>query len=164
MRWISLVTLCVLAVACGKPAPAPPPFKAIADTKLLMQAVIDPAADVIWGSAGADITAGGLQELGPRTPEEWTHVRNNAVALAESGNLLMMAPRAYDSDEWMQMSQALVDVGHEALTRADARNAEGVSSQTGKRLSSSRCRAGEPAARARSHAWPLSWPRRPHRT
>ncbi len=127
MRWISLVTLCVLAVACGKPAPAPPPFKAIADTKLLMQAVIDPAADVIWDSAGADITAGGLQELGPRTPEEWTHVRNNAVALAESGNLLMMAPRAPEGDqEWIRLSLAMIDASLGAVKAADAKNTDGI--------------------------------------
>ena len=150
-----------LASCSGVP---PPPFTPIADVTLPMESVVDPAADVIWDSVGTIITAAGEDDRRPRTPEQWALVRNAAIALAESGNLLMMAPRAYDSDEWMQMSQALVDVGHEALTRADARNAEGVSSQTGKRLSSSRCRAGEPAARARSHAWPLSWPRRPHRT
>ena len=127
MRWTSIAILCLLAVACSKPAPAPPPFKAIADTKLLMQAVLDPAADVIWDSAGADITADGVKELGPRTPEEWSHVRNNAVALAESGNLLMMAPRAPDRDEeWMRLSRALIDASLGAVKAADAKSTDGI--------------------------------------
>ena len=39
-------------------------------------------------------TKDGTEEIRPRTDEEWTAVRNAAVTLAESGNLLMMVPRA----------------------------------------------------------------------
>jgi rRNA maturation endonuclease Nob1 len=104
----------------------PPPYKPIADTKLLMQAVIDPMADVIWESAGAVITLEGVQELGPKNQEEWTHLRNSAVTLAESGNLLMMSPRAKDDQEWMRLSQAMIDTAVGAIKAAEARNVDAV--------------------------------------
>jgi hypothetical protein len=104
----------------------PPPYKPIADTKLLMQAVIDPMADVIWESAGAVITLEGVQELGPTNQEEWTHLRNSAVTLAESGNLLMMSPRAKDDQEWMRLSQAMIDTAVGAIKAAEARNVDAV--------------------------------------
>ena len=51
-------------------------------------------------------------------------VRNSALTLAESGNLLMMAPRAVDGGNWMKAAQALVDTGMLAVRAAEARNAE----------------------------------------
>ena len=48
MRPARLLVLaaCVLAAGCG--GPEPPPFKPLADNKLLMQAMIDPNADLVW--------------------------------------------------------------------------------------------------------------------
>jgi hypothetical protein len=116
MRW-GVVLMCGLVAACT--APTPPPFKAIADTKLLMNAVIDPAADHIWESSGSDVTANGILELGPKNDEEWMRVRNSAVTLAEAGNLLMVSPRARDDQEWIRLSQALVDAGVSAIRAAE---------------------------------------------
>jgi hypothetical protein len=108
--------------ACG--GPTPPPFKPIADNKLLMEAVMDPAADKIWDSVAWIITQEGTEEVKPRNNEEWVAVRNAAVTLAESGNLLMMVPRAKDGDEWMRLSAALVDASRGAIEAADAKNVE----------------------------------------
>ena len=52
-------------------------------------------------------------------------VRNAAVAVAESGNLLMMAPRAKD-DAWMRICQTMVDAGAKAIRAAEAKNADQV--------------------------------------
>src|SRR5436853_4833229 len=97
-----------LCTACGS-GPQAPPFRPVADTKLLMQSVVDPNADVIWESVKTIITAQGTEEIRPRTDSEWTAVRNSAVTLAESGNLLMMSPRAKDAGAWMTLSQELID-------------------------------------------------------
>ena len=115
-----------LAFACAacSSAPEPPPFKAVADNKLLMQAVVDPMADIVWDSVKTIITAKGTEEIRPRTEEEWTVVRNAAVALTESGNLLMLVPRAKDGGEWMKRSQELIDTGEAAIRAADSRNAD----------------------------------------
>ena len=109
------------SLGCGAQAP---PFKPVADTKLLMQSVVDPNADVIWDSVKTIITAQGTEEIRPRTEAEWTAVRNSAIALAESGNLLMMAPRARNGGEWMTLSQELVDTSQAAMRAADSRNAD----------------------------------------
>ena len=91
-----------------------------------MQAVVDPQADVIWDSVHTVLTQDGTQEIRPTTAEQWEEIRNAAVALSESGNLLMMAPRAYDDGDWMTVSKALVDVSAEALNAAQAKSVEGL--------------------------------------
>ncbi|MBI1873718.1 MAG: hypothetical protein HYZ58_13015 [Acidobacteria bacterium] len=112
------------AVCCWGCGAAPVPFKPIADNKLLMQSVIDPNADVIWESVKTIITAQGTEEIRPRTEDEWTAVRNSAITLAESGNLLMMVPRAKDGDEWMKRAQELIDTSQAAIRAAEAKNAD----------------------------------------
>jgi hypothetical protein len=119
---LSLLVCSISVAACG--GPPPPPFKPVADTKLLMQSVIDPSADEIWDAVRTIITKDGTQEFRPRTNQEWDAVRNHAVALAESGNLLMMVPRAKDGGEWMKRSQELVDTGERAVRAAEAKNAD----------------------------------------
>jgi hypothetical protein len=120
---ILAVSVSVLASACTS-APAPPPFKPVADNKLLMQAVIDPMADVVWDSVKTIVTAKGTEDIRPRTEEQWTAVRNAAVALTESGNLLMLVPRAKDGGEWMKRSQELINTGEAAIRAIDAKNAD----------------------------------------
>jgi hypothetical protein len=44
LAWLLLVSAATFA-ACGGPSP---PFRPVVDTKLLMQSVVDPNADVIW--------------------------------------------------------------------------------------------------------------------
>jgi hypothetical protein len=114
----------LFAAACSG-GPEPPPFKPIADTKLLMQAVIDPAADHVWESAGTIIDASGRTELGPKSAEEWDALRNSAVILAESGNLMMMAPRARD-EEWMRLAQAMIDTGEKAIRAAESKSTDQI--------------------------------------
>ncbi len=46
------------------------------------------------------------------------------MLLAESGNLLMMPPRAQAGPEWMQAARALVDTSEAAMRAADARDRE----------------------------------------
>jgi hypothetical protein len=113
------------AAACSG-GPEPPPFKAVADNKLLMQAILDPAADEIWESVGWIITAEGTEEVYPRTDEEWMKVRNAAVTVIESGNLLMMAPRAKDNADWMRISQGLIETGQNAMRAAEAKDRDQV--------------------------------------
>ncbi len=114
-----MFTLLALS-ACGR-GPAAPPFRPVADNKLLMQAV-DAQADVVWEAVRTVITDKGTEELGPTTAQEWTAIRNAAVFLTESGNLLMMPPRAKDSGDWMKYSRELIDASEAAIRAADARD------------------------------------------
>lgn len=124
MRTAMLLTFfgAVVASACG--GPTPPPFKPIADNKLLMQSVVDPNADVIWDAVKIIETKEGTEDIRPRTDAEWAIVRNAAVTLAESGNLLMLVPRAKDGGEWMQRAQEMINAGEAAIRAAEAKNAE----------------------------------------
>ena len=98
----------------------------MADVKQLMQGIVDPCADVVWESVATIFTKEGVEERRPRNAEEWAHVRNHAMMLMESGNLLMMPPRAKDGDQWMKMAQALVDTAEIALRAAEAKNVDGL--------------------------------------
>lgn len=91
--------------------------------KQLMNWIIDPAADVVWGSVGTIITEGGTEHIQPRTDEEWTAVRNGAATVAESGNLLMLPGRARDAD-WIGFARKLIDAANEALQAAEAKDTE----------------------------------------
>ncbi len=108
---------------CTKPAPPPAPlFKPVVDIKTLMGSIVDPSADHIWASVAINITSAGEEHKQPRTDEEWTSVRNHAITLAESGNLLMIAPRAREDDRWMKLSRELLDASSQALAAADKKD------------------------------------------
>jgi hypothetical protein len=89
-----------------------------------MNTVIDPNTDVVWNAVASVITAAGIEEIRPKTDEQWTAVRNAAMVVAESGNLLMMAPRAKDGDEWMKSAQALIETGNAAVAAAEKKDAD----------------------------------------
>jgi hypothetical protein len=91
-----------------------------------MHAIVDPAADVLWGSVGTIITAEGTEEIYPRSEEEWLVVEYACITLMESGNLLMIGERAVDQGDWMLMSQAMVDAGKTALDAARSRDPERI--------------------------------------
>jgi hypothetical protein len=118
-----VVALGIIMIGCGGTQKAPP-FKPVADTKLLMESVIDPAADLVWDSVRTIITVAGVEEIRPRTEEEWTAVRNAAMVVTESGNLLMMAPRAVDDDQWMKAAQMMVETGQEAIRAIEKKDAD----------------------------------------
>ena len=124
MRNLVLV-LVVSAAAVGcSGAPAPPPFKAIVETKDLMEDLMERQADLVWGATGSIVTAEGVEERHPKSEEEWQAVKAAAVNLTETGNLLMIAPRAQDGGQWMKNVQAMMAQGQrmiEAIDRKDTK-------------------------------------------
>jgi hypothetical protein len=115
----------LLTLGC-RSAPEPPPFQPVADMKQLMTSVVDPAADVIWGSVGTIVSEAGTEERAPKTDEEWAAVLQSAYVIAESGNLMMMGGRARDTDAWMRHSRELTDVGVRAIKAAESRNKDAI--------------------------------------
>jgi hypothetical protein len=103
-----------------------PPFMPVATVLELMESVIVHSAEVYWGAVSIIVDENGVTENFPETDEEWEEVWAAAISLAESGNLLMMAPRAVDNDAWMGMSAALVQVGVDAAAAAEAKDPERV--------------------------------------
>jgi hypothetical protein len=64
----------------------------------------------------------------PTDDKGWETVRGQAIALAETGNLLMLGSRAKDHAAWMKFSRALVDAADAAAKAAAAKNADQLSS------------------------------------
>ena len=61
--------------------------------KDLMESIIDPSADILWGAVGIVVDEEGVHESLPKTPEEWLDLRRAAVRIIEGANLLMMPGR-----------------------------------------------------------------------
>ena len=120
-----VVSSCLIA-ACGGASPPATPFRAVASTKQLMQAIVDPAADEVWEAVGSVMTASGTSEIAPHSDEEWATVQNSALALAESGNLLLMPGRAGGNDEWIKLSRQLIDLGEKTSKAAEAKDTAAV--------------------------------------
>jgi hypothetical protein len=59
----------------------------------LMESIIDPSADALWGAVGTVLDKDGTHELYPQTQEEWLDLRRAAVRIIEGANLLMMPGR-----------------------------------------------------------------------
>src|SRR6185295_14864751 len=72
-----------------KPAAGPAPAT-LATIKEIMDNLVDPAADDLWGAVSIVIDSKGTTENYPRTDEEWKKVRNDALLLVEAPNLLVM--------------------------------------------------------------------------
>ena len=157
-QWLVLSALTVLmgSVAVGQaPAPAAPAFTPVGSILEIMLGVVDPTADFIFESVSVVITAAGSKETQPRTEEEWLAVRNNALILAEAGNLLKIArpvgpnrsikgvefeppgpddlsPAAIEAllkqnrTPFNNFAQKLTDAALVALRAADARSVEGL--------------------------------------
>jgi hypothetical protein len=61
--------------------------------KDLMDSIVDPSADVVWGAVGTVVDQDGAHETFPKTQEEWLNVRRAAIRIVEGANLLMMPGR-----------------------------------------------------------------------
>ena len=94
-----------------------PPFRVVTDLHHTMELILDPAADMIWSSAGPVITADGEKDLSPTTDEGWHQLEQSAAVLTEAGNLLMLPGRAL-GDDWVEYSRGLIDAGELALLAA----------------------------------------------
>ena len=104
---------------------APAPYNPIVDTIQFMDWILDPQADVIWGSAGTITTIEGVEDLAPTTQEGWDQVRNAAATLAETGNLLMM-PGHSRGEDWNEIAQGLTQTAVLLIDAAENKNDEQV--------------------------------------
>jgi hypothetical protein len=116
--------------------------------KDLMESIIDPSADALWGAVRTVVDTEGTHETFPRTEEEWIDVSRAAVRIVEGGNLLMLpgreaAPAGTKSEapgvelepaqitalmrkkrkSFDGFARALQGLGVEALRAAEAKNA-----------------------------------------
>lgn len=134
-RAIVLSAMLLLA-ACSDPAIEPnasaapagdsaAAFNTSLNMKDFMNLILDPAADVLWDSAGwVDSRETGYEELYPTTDEQWDYVRRHAALLIEIGNMLALPGRAVDNDAWLTYANGLSQAGALAMEAAAVQNKE----------------------------------------
>jgi hypothetical protein len=96
----------------------------VASVKQIMKGIVGPATEVLFNAVTTTVTTSGIEEKAPQNDEEWEAVGNSAAALIESGNLLMMGSRVVDKQDWIKMSQAMIDAGKVALKATEAKSAD----------------------------------------
>lgn len=125
LRACALLLVFVLA-GCSAPEQTVTPYQSTATIHDFMYWALEPAADVIWDSAGVIVTEEGETDLRPTTQEGWDHVRNSATLVAEAGNLLMMPGYRADELDWIEYSQGLIRTGLQAREAALAKDADAL--------------------------------------
>lgn len=123
---VFVVSLCAAPMlGCSEPPP-PLPFKAVVDTKTLMDAVIEKQANIVWESVGTFITPDGVDERRPQTDQDWKNIRDAAVNITESANLLLLSPRMQAGEQWLQFTKELIAQGERMIAAADKKSADDV--------------------------------------
>ena len=89
-----------------------PSFQPVGTVSQLMIDLIYPSSDAIFY----------IERAPPKNEVEWNAIRAQALLLAESGNLLMMAGRVRDQGNWMKDSKMLIDAGTAAYKAASAKD------------------------------------------
>lgn len=93
----------------------------------LMADVVQPTAEVYWGSAGWVVDEAGETDLTPTTDEGWIAARTSAATLTEMGNLLMTPLYAEGrGEDWMDFARGMVEVGARAEQAAVDRDSDAV--------------------------------------
>lgn len=120
-----------VACSCGGAAKPTPPFKPIATLEEVMHGLVIPNADAVWKSVGTIYSAKGVEEIRPRTEDDWVHLEASATTLMESGNLLMMEGRAKDNGKWMERCRALIDAADSVRGAAKAKDPDALFTRGG---------------------------------
>jgi hypothetical protein len=108
----------------GKETGSAPALDLKATTAQLMSHVLDPNADIVWAAVGSVVTEKGEQQLAPKTDAEWTAIRNAAVTVAETGNLLLLAPHARAQGDWAVMTRKMIDEANKCVQAIEAKDLE----------------------------------------
>ena len=67
--WIAVLIACLTGCTPAGDSPVEVGYRQVTDVEQLMNWILDPNADVIWGAAGAIITEAGTRDLAPTTQE-----------------------------------------------------------------------------------------------
>jgi hypothetical protein len=156
VRSISLFCVLVALVLSGcnaqsaKPAAPSPDYKPTFPIEEVMGHIVMPSADKLWGSVATTVSAKGVEEIVPKTDEDWETVRNYAVTIVEATNLLLIPGRhvaeagkqAADKSElspaqieekiksdpamWASHVATLHDVAMESIAAIDKKNADAL--------------------------------------
>jgi hypothetical protein len=94
--------------------------RTLANVRELHDLMISPASDAVFEASSNQ----------PLDAKGWTTARNQALMLAESGNLLMVGTRLRDNGNWIKMSRAMVDAAALAASAAEKKDAMALEAAT----------------------------------
>ncbi len=156
MRSNCLISLVLVLILSGcnrqsaKPAAAAADYKPVFPIEEVMGHIIMPNADLLWGSVATNVSAKGIEEIAPKTDDDWERVRNYAVTMVEATNLLLIPGRRVaeegkkkaDASElspeeieakikadpamWASHVTQLRDVAMESVAAIDKKSADGL--------------------------------------
>ncbi len=126
--FISGIGFVIAAARTARDAPAveAPAIEPIASVAQIMNGITGPNASIVYNAVGTIINADGVTEIEPKNDEEWANVANAAIAVIESGNLLLIGDRALDTGEWVTMTKAMMERGQAVLKAAQAKDKDAV--------------------------------------
>jgi cytochrome c556 len=116
MRVLVVFLVAGAAAMAQAPVQTQTTFQPVGTMRQLMIDVIYPTSDAIFY----------VDRDTPKTAQDWTTLRTQALTLAESGNLLMMDGRARDQKNWILESKMLIDIGAKAYKAAQAKDVDGI--------------------------------------
>jgi len=125
--WLAPLFL-VFVISCSSPPPAPamPPFDNSISVKVLMENVMDPAADGVWEPVGTIYTKDGAFEKVPANDDEWNAVKAKAITLVETGNLLLLPSRSAGNEEWIKLTLAMIEQSKRVIKTVEAHDKDGL--------------------------------------
>jgi len=132
LNHIVAISAVALLAGCGseESTTSDAPYQPTLEMMETMNWILDPAADVVWGSSGWDITEDGEKELWPTTEEGWNNLIHASAVITESGNLLMIPGRKEGVDgrgqDWNAYSQALIDTGELLIKASQERDKQAI--------------------------------------
>ena len=106
----------LLLFVCAATAQTPTSFQPVATVSQIMLAITYPYSDALLY----------IERKPPQTDNEWNALQNQALMLAESGNLLMIPGRARDQEDWMKDAKLLVDAGVAAVKAVRAKDVQAI--------------------------------------
>ena len=121
---VAAVVLCVTTLAFAqKPAASASRTAAssrpqgVGTSREIMEVLTIPLSDAVFAAGSKP----------PASDAEWEKVQQQALALAESANLLLMPPRLITTGSWVKWSVAQRDASVVALKAARAKNGDALS-------------------------------------
>ena len=112
MRLTSLLAAAFFMTLAPVPAQTPTEYQPVGNMSQLMINILYPTSNAIFY----------IERNAPKTDSEWSMVQDQALMLAESGNLLLMPGRARDQAGWVKDAKLLIDVGNAAFKAAKAKD------------------------------------------
>lgn len=129
---LTLFAMAALLAACGQEdgggtAAGEPQYVKAHSMQQLMAQVVQPTAEVFWGSVQYISDETGEHDIVPQTDEDWQRTRTAAAALTEMGNLLMTPVHSEGRGaDWIEYSRGLIEVGQKAEQAAANRDVDAV--------------------------------------